>query len=136
LGVDLDELGERTKVIPPVAATVDPHSLAGRLGKRLDRLGGDGWPLSIDRPLSVSRGAWFRIAFSSVIRFGLGLGYSLIAGFGMAASAGHSWIHMVLFAGTLTIALYVVTDLEYPRLGLIRIEAFDHFFKDAYDQMR
>ena len=43
---------------------------------------------------------------------------------------------MVLFAGTLTIALYVVTDLEYPRLGLIRIKAFDHFFKDAYDQMR
>jgi hypothetical protein len=29
-----------------------------------------------------------------------GLGCSLLAGFGMAASAGHSWIHMVLFAGT------------------------------------
>ena len=34
------------------------------------------------------------------------------------------------------IALYVVTDMEYPRLGLIRIEAFDHFLKDTYDQMR
>jgi hypothetical protein len=52
--------------------------------------------------------------------FGLGLGCSLLAGFGMAASAGHSWIHMVLFAATLTVALYVVTDMEYPRLGLIR----------------
>jgi hypothetical protein len=40
------------------------------------------------------------------------------------------------FAGSLTVALYVVTDMEYPRLGLIRIEAFDHFLKDAYDQMR
>ena len=68
--------------------------------------------------------------------FGLGLGCSLLAGFGMAASSGLSWIHMVLFAGTLTVALYVVTDMEYPRLGLIRIEAFDHFLKDAYDQMR
>jgi hypothetical protein len=43
---------------------------------------------------------------------------------------------MVLFAGTLTVALYTVTDLEYPRLGLIRIEAFDHFLADAYEQMR
>ena len=68
--------------------------------------------------------------------FGLGLGCSLLAGFGMAASAGRSWIHMVLFAGTLTVALYTVTDLEYPRLGLIRIEAFDHFLADAYEQMR
>jgi hypothetical protein len=29
-----------------------------------------------------------------------------------------------------------VTDMEYPRLGLIRIENFDHFLADAYDQMR
>ncbi|WP_375764539.1 hypothetical protein ACE10X_21250 [Bradyrhizobium sp. Pha-3] len=68
--------------------------------------------------------------------FGLGLGCSLLAGFGMAASAGHSWIHMLLFAGTLTVALYIVTDMEYPRLGLIRIESFDHFLSDGYDQMR
>src|SRR3989440_12310520 len=68
--------------------------------------------------------------------FGLGLGCSLLAAFGMAASAGHSWIHMLLFAGTLTVALYTVTDMEYPRLGLIRIESFDHFLADAYDQMR
>jgi len=68
--------------------------------------------------------------------FGLGLGCSLLAGFGMAASAARSWMHMILFAGTLTVALYIVTDMEYPRLCLIRIEAFDHFLSDAYDQMR
>ena len=68
--------------------------------------------------------------------FGLGLACSLLAGFGMAASASRSWIHMVLFAGTLTIALYIVTDMEYPRFGLIRIESFDHFLADAYAQMR
>jgi hypothetical protein len=66
----------------------------------------------------------------------LGLGCSLLAGFGMAASAGRSIIHMVLFAGTLSIALYIVTDMEYPRLGLIRIEGFDRFLADAYAQMR
>jgi hypothetical protein len=26
--------------------------------------------------------------------------------------------------------------MEYPRLGLIRIEALDHFLADAYEQMR
>jgi hypothetical protein len=43
---------------------------------------------------------------------------------------------MILFAGVLTVALYIVTDMEYPRLGLIRIESFNHFLTDAYDQMR
>jgi CDP-diglyceride synthetase len=71
-----------------------------------------------------------------VMLFGLGLGCSLLAGFGMAASPARSWIHMILFAGTLTIALYIVTDMEYPRLGLIRIESFDHFLTDAYEQMQ
>jgi hypothetical protein len=68
--------------------------------------------------------------------FGLGLGCSLLAGFGMASASARSPVHMVLFAGTLTVALYIVTDMEYPRLGLIRIEAFDHFLTDAYQQMQ
>jgi hypothetical protein len=68
--------------------------------------------------------------------FGLGLGGSLLAGFGMASATARSWIHMVIFAATLTVALYVVTDMEYPRLGLIRIENFDHFLVDAHEQMR
>ena len=67
--------------------------------------------------------------------FGLGLGGSLLAGFGMAAAKMRSWIHMVVFAATLTVTLYAVTDMEYPRLGLIRIENFDHFLIDVYKQM-
>jgi hypothetical protein len=71
-----------------------------------------------------------------IMLFGLGLGCSLLAGFGMAAAATRSSIHMALFAATLAVALYIVTDMEYPRLGLIRIDAFDHFIGDAYEQMR
>ena len=71
-----------------------------------------------------------------IMLFGLGLGCSLLAGFGMSASRARSWVHMLLFAGTLTMALYIVTDMEYPRLGLIRIEDFDHFLADAYEQMQ
>jgi hypothetical protein len=68
--------------------------------------------------------------------FGLGLGGSLLAGFGMAAAKARSWIHMVIFAATLAVTLYVVTDMEFPRLGLIRIEDFDHFLTDVHEQMR
>jgi hypothetical protein len=68
--------------------------------------------------------------------FGLGLGGSLLAGFGMAAARSRSWIHMLIFAATLTVTLYAVTDMEYPRLGLIRIENFDHFLVEAHQQMQ
>src|SRR5262249_8557401 len=54
-----------------------------------------------------------------VMLFGLGLGGSLLAGFGMAAAKSRSWIHMLIFAATLTVTLYTLTDMEYPRLGLI-----------------
>ena len=71
-----------------------------------------------------------------VMLFGLGLGGSLLAGFGMAAATARSWVHMLIFAATLTVTLYAVTDMEYPRLGLIRIEDFDHFLVDAHHQMQ
>jgi hypothetical protein len=69
--------------------------------------------------------------------FGLGLLGSLLAGFGMAAAKARSWIHMLIFAATLTVTLYAVTEMEYPRLGLIsRIENIDHFLIDAHQQMQ
>jgi Protein of unknown function (DUF4239) len=72
-----------------------------------------------------------------VLLFGLGLLGSLLAGFGMAAAKARSWIHMLIFAATLTVTLYAVTEMEYPRLGLIsRIENFDHFLIDAHRQMQ
>ena len=71
-----------------------------------------------------------------VMLFGLRLGGSLLAGFGMAAAKSRSWIHMLIFASTLTVTLYALTDMEYPRLGLIRIEGFDHFLVDAHQQMQ
>jgi hypothetical protein len=67
--------------------------------------------------------------------FGLGLGGALLAGFGMATAPARSWVHTVIFASTLSISLYVVTDMEFPRLGLIRVESFDHFLIDVYNQM-
>jgi hypothetical protein len=50
---------------------------------------------------------------------------SLLAGYDMSESKDRSWFHMVVFAAMLSLAVYVIVDLEYPRLGLIRIDAAD-----------
>lgn len=57
--------------------------------------------------------------------FGLALAGALLAGYGMAGGRARSWVHMVGFAAVLAEAVYAIIDLEYPRLGLIRVDAFD-----------
>jgi hypothetical protein len=58
--------------------------------------------------------------------FGLSLIASLLAGFAMAGGKRPSWLHMVSFALVMAISTYVILDLEFPRRGLIRVDAFDH----------
>jgi hypothetical protein len=60
-----------------------------------------------------------------VLLFGLALISALLAGYSMASGKQRSWLHIVCFAGAAAIAIYVILDLEYPRLGLIRISGFD-----------
>lgn len=49
----------------------------------------------------------------------------LLAGHGMAMGRQLSVIHSVGFAVMLATTVYVILDLEYPRLGLIRVDAAD-----------
>jgi hypothetical protein len=53
----------------------------------------------------------------------MALASALLAGYGMAPA--RNWLHMLGFAATIAIAVYVIVDLEYPRFGLIRVDAFD-----------
>lgn len=62
--------------------------------------------------------------------FGLALVGALLAGYGMASSKRRNWLHMVGFAAVMAGAVYVIIDLEYPRLGLIRVDAFDQVLVD------
>jgi len=48
----------------------------------------------------------------------------------MAGNKGRNWIHMVGFAAVIAGAVYVIIDLEYPRMGLIRVDAFDQVMVD------
>jgi hypothetical protein len=43
---------------------------------------------------------------------------------------------MIGFAATTAIAVYVIVDLEYPRLGLVRIDTFDQALVDVRATMK
>jgi hypothetical protein len=55
---------------------------------------------------------------------------AMLAGYQMSAAACRSWFHGLLFVITFTVAMYVILDLEYPRLGMIRVDPADALLKD------
>ncbi len=55
---------------------------------------------------------------------------SLLAGFGMAKAATQSRLHVLAFAVILSTSIYLILDIEYPRLGLIRVDQFDQALLD------
>ena len=59
---------------------------------------------------------------------GLALASALLAGHAMAGSPAHPWLHMLGFAAIIALAVYIILDLEYPRLGLISFGDFDQAF--------
>jgi len=67
--------------------------------------------------------------------FGLALAASLLAGYGMAGSKMRRWFHILGFAFVTAVAVYVILDMEYPRLGLIRVDAFDQALIDLRESM-
>jgi len=56
---------------------------------------------------------------------GLALASALLAGYQSASERVHDWLHRVGFAGIVALTIYVILDIEYPRLGLVRIDAID-----------
>ena len=67
----------------------------------------------------------------------LALASSLLAGYSMAGGRLSScWMHMLAFAVIMAVTVYVILDLEYPRLGLIRVDAVDQVLVDLRDSMK
>ena len=71
-----------------------------------------------------------------VMLFGLALASALLAGYGMASATSRSWLHMLGFAAAMAVSVYVILDLEFPRLGLIRVDAFDQALVDLRETMK
>jgi len=64
------------------------------------------------------------------------LASSVLAGYAMAKSGSRNWSHMLIYAGTLAFAVYLIFDLDYPRLGLVRIDSADHILVDLRNSMK
>jgi ABC-type glycerol-3-phosphate transport system permease component len=55
---------------------------------------------------------------------------SLLAGYGLAQGKWRNWIHIICFAAVMSAAFYVILDLEFPRIGWIRMDEFDQTLVD------
>ena len=54
----------------------------------------------------------------------------------MAGSKSRSWLHILGFAAVMAVAVYVIIDLEFPRLGLIRVDTFDRALVELRASMK
>jgi hypothetical protein len=66
----------------------------------------------------------------------IALASSMMTGYEMASSVRRSWLHVLGFALILSISVYVILDLEFPRLGVIRVSNFDKYMIDVRDSMK
>jgi len=58
----------------------------------------------------------------------------VLAGYAVAGKE-RSWVHTMLFALTLSGAVYVILDLEYPRLGFVRLDKADRVLVELRESM-
>jgi hypothetical protein len=55
----------------------------------------------------------------------LALASALLAGYQSAGEKMHDGLHRFAFAAVITFTVYVILDIEYPRMGWIRLDAID-----------
>jgi hypothetical protein len=60
----------------------------------------------------------------------------LIAGYDMAKRKRRSWLHMMLYAVVIALTVFTFLDLDYPRFGLIRLNAADSALIQLRDSIR
>ena len=67
---------------------------------------------------------------------GLALASALLAGYQTAGEKAYDWVHQVGFAGIVAFTVYVILDIEYPRLGFVRIDAIDQVLVNVRQGMK
>jgi hypothetical protein len=110
--------------IPPEGAVVAPLLLLPALNAMID--------ITTTRTMATQMHPP-RIVF--VMLFAMALAASLMAGYGMTGSTLRSRLHMLGFALVMAVAVFVTLDIEYPRLGLVRVDAFDQALADLRETM-
>ncbi len=72
--------------------------------------------------------------------FGLSISVALLsgllAGYDMAKRKSRSWFHSLLYAIVISITIFTVIDLDYPRFGVIRLTAADNALIELRDSIQ
>jgi hypothetical protein len=66
----------------------------------------------------------------------LALGCALLAGLAMSPAVRAPRTHMLGFAAVVSLTVYIIIDLEYPRAGLIRVDSSDQVLIDLRADMK
>jgi len=61
---------------------------------------------------------------------------AVLIGYELAGSTPRAWLHPLAFSAALTLCVYVIVDLEFPRLGFIRINDADQVLVEVRQSMR
>ena len=61
---------------------------------------------------------------------------ALLVGYGTSPDNRRTWFHPMIFAAALSATVYVIIDVEFPRLGLIRVDAADQVILDVRQSMQ
>ncbi len=66
----------------------------------------------------------------------LSLVCSLLVGYATSQNPSRRWLHTLAFAVIISVTVYVIIDLEFPRLGLIRVDAADEVLLELRESMQ
>jgi len=61
---------------------------------------------------------------------------SLLAGYSLGMGKTRNWFRAIAFVFTIVLAVYVILDFEFPRVGLIRIHGMDSMFVELLETMK
>jgi hypothetical protein len=71
-----------------------------------------------------------------IMLVGLALASALLSGYQSAGEKSDHRVHEFGFAAIVAFTVYVILDIEYPRLGFIRIDAIDQVLLDVRASMK
>jgi hypothetical protein len=90
--------------------------------------------------ITTTRAMAARIHPPPIVFFMLGilaLISAFLAAYGMAAAGKeHDLFHRIAFAAVIAATVFVIIDIEYPRVGLIRLDSADSVLSNLRQTMK
>ena len=64
------------------------------------------------------------------------LAAALLGGYALASSSTRNWLYMLCVALAVSVSTYVILDLEYPRIGWVRVDPLDEVLRDLHANLK